>query len=185
MELKNTSQGFGVITKFFHWLIAIAFLLQFFWVYWKRYMLPEGSKLGGVFIGQLHKPIGALILIVGLMALIWRHRNIRPEYPPLMPAWEKTAAKITHIALYFLILLFPISGILMSTYAGYPIKFWGFYQLPLFLEKNKEMGTFFYNIHEILGYITMGVIGVHIGAALKHHFISKDNILTRMLPWGK
>lgn len=184
MELKNTPQSFGLITKLFHWVIGIAFLLQFYWVYWKRLVLPKGSDLATVYIRQLHKPIGALILLFGLMALIWRHMNTRPEYPPLMPTWEKVAAKIVHVCLYLLILLFPISGILMSTYSGYPIDFWGIYQLPLFLEKNKAMGGFFYDIHEILGYLSAAVITIHIGAALKHHYISKDNILKRMLPWG-
>jgi len=69
----------------------------------------------------------------------------------------------------------------MSSAAGYPPNFFGWYQIPMFISPNKEIADYFFNIHSISGYTLMILVGLHVLAALKHHFINRDGILKRML----
>jgi len=70
----------------------------------------------------------------------------------------------------------------MSTAAGYPPSFFGLFQFPQFIAKNAAIAHFFFNVHEVTGYIIIALVIIHTAAALKHHFTDHDNILKRMLP---
>lgn len=182
MGFKNTESRYGVIAKTLHWLIAILILVQFYLVYWKQWVLPEKSAIANFYINGLHKPIGVVVLLLAICAVTWKVNNRKPGYPPNMPTWEKQSAIFVQSVLYLTLFAMPISGLIMSTAAGYPPNFFGLYQFPQFLQKNNIMAQFFFDVHEITGYLIVALLVLHIGAALKHHFIDKDNILTRMLP---
>ena len=81
--------------------------------------------------------------------------------------------------------LMPLSGYLMTLYAARTINFFGIYTIPVLISKNGKIAGFFHDFHEYVSFVTLFLIVLHIGAAFKHHFIEKDNVLTRMLPFGK
>ena len=87
-----------------------------------------------------------------------------------------------HHMLYMLMFLNPLSGWLMSSAKGFQTVWFGILPIPDLLEKNKELGDLLLIVHVSLNYLFIAVLVGHIGAALKHHFIDKDDILTRMLP---
>ena len=185
MLIKDTTEKYGIITKTLHWTIAILVFGQYYSIFWKRYVLPEKSELGIFYIRNLHKPLGVCLLTLGVFFLAWRVLNARPKFPPHSPKWERYAAKTVHGLLYTTIILMPLSGMVMSIAGGYPISMFGYFEIPMFLETNKALSRLCHEIHEITSFIVIGLIVIHISAALKHHFFEKDNVLVRMLPFCK
>ncbi|HEV2524331.1 MAG TPA: cytochrome b [Gammaproteobacteria bacterium] len=182
MEFKNSESRYGVISKVFHWSIALLILVQFYLVYWKSWVLPEKSAIANFYINGLHKPIGVVVLLLAIFAVTWQVNNRKPSYPLNMPNWEKQSALFVQSVLYLTLFAMPISGLIMSTAAGYPPSFFGLFQFPQFIAKNKLIANVFFDIHAITGYIIIALVILHVAAALKHHFIDRDNILKRMLP---
>jgi cytochrome b561 len=99
-----------------------------------------------------------------------------------MPRWERTAALAVHWLLYALIFLVPLSGWLMSSATGFQTVWFGVVPLPDLIGKDKELGRLLLDVHERLNYLMLVLVGGHIVAALKHHFIAHDRILALMIP---
>ena len=100
-----------------------------------------------------------------------------------MKNWEKFAAESVHYLLYVLIFAVPVSGWLMSSSMGFQTVWLGVLPLPDLVGKNKELADVLHEVHEMLNYLMLGLVFAHVGAALKHHFIERDDILVRMVPF--
>lgn len=176
MQIKNTATHYGLFSIIFHWVLAILVIgLLGLGLYMTSLdPSPARSKLYA-----LHKSVGFIILVLGLIRIIWRIINITPILS--MPWWEKTAALIVHWAFYILVLAMPLSGWLMSSAAGYPVSFFGLFNLPNLIEKNDYWRHFFADAHEVLSTILIVLIVIHVLATLKHHYYDKDNTLSRIL----
>ena len=129
-----------------------------------------------------HKWLGVTIFALVLVRIVWRLSHVAPPLPPSMPAWQRQIAAGLHGLLYLLMLALPLSGWLMSSAKGFQTVWFGVLPIPDLLGKNKETGDLLQSVHMSLNLLFVAVIAGHIGAALKHHFIDKDDILTRMLP---
>jgi cytochrome b561 len=99
-----------------------------------------------------------------------------------MSQLQQVAATIFHFALYALMFLIPLSGWLMSSAKGFQTVWFGVLPIPDLLPKDKVVGDALKEVHETLNKLLIGVIVVHVIAALKHHFIDKDDVLKKMLP---
>jgi cytochrome b561 len=182
MPLKNTKTKFGSITKLLHWLIAILFILQYYLVYRRPYFPKDApEKLQYIL---LHKSVGVLVLCLALLMLIWRQVGNRPTMPP-MNRLMHFVANATHVSLYFVMLFMPISGIWMSIFGGRAVSFFGLFSLPMIVSKNEGLSQILYTAHLRCAYFVMAIVGLHLLAAFYHHFIKRDNVLTRMLPFSK
>lgn len=179
MLIKNTSEQYGAISKFFHWSLVLLVLIQFYLIFQAQFF-PKDSPIVGFLIGNVHKPIGMLVLLLAILSYCWRIMNIKPGFPLDMPHWEKIAATIVHNLLYLCLIVMPITGLIMSVAAGRPPNFFGLYQVPQFLAENKTLSDNFFNLHRITAIVLISLIGIHILAALKHHFIDRDTVLKRM-----
>jgi len=179
LPLKNTSERFGWIALLLHWVMAIMIIG----------MLCLGLYMAGLRLSMeklkligWHKEIGACVLGLVAIRLIWRLVNIIPPLPESMPMWQRLAAHASHYALYGFMFTMPVSGWLMSSAAGFPVSVFGWFTLPNLINQNEEARKLFLSIHTWLSYALIATIAAHIAAALYHHFITKDNILRRMLP---
>jgi cytochrome b561 len=181
MLIRNTSTEYGFVSKFFHWGIALLFLIQYFLIFWKTYFLPPKSAIANFFIAGLHEPIGIITFIFAVLTISWRLMNVKPIFPLDMPSWERFSARSVHLLLYLVMLVMPLSGLLMTVAGGHPPSFFGLFQIPEFMAPNKALSGFLWGIHESTAYAIVVLVGVHILAALKHHFIDRDNVLKRML----
>lgn len=182
MSIKNTQNTYGIISKFFHWTLMTLVFLQFYFILWANYILPEKSPLVGFYIGKLHKPFGMLTFIFAVLAILWRLFNDRlPRFPLSMSSFEMIAARFVHFSLYLCLILMPLSGLVMSVAAGKPPNFFGLYQVPMFIEKNDNLSQFFFDVHAVLGVTLIVLIVLHVLAAFKHYFINRDQVLQRML----
>jgi cytochrome b561 len=182
-QFFNTEEKFGCISRWLHWSLAILVVVQVLTIgiKWVLDLDPSNKAIGGFLIRELHKPLGVLILILGVISLIWYFSNIHPKLPENIPIWQKVVARLTHLFLYFGILIMPLSGIIMSAAAGYPVDFFHLGTITLGFHKNPDMAKQFFHVHEITGMVLGALILLHIMAALKHHFVNKNNVLTRML----
>jgi cytochrome b561 len=133
-------------------------------------------------IYSYHKWVGVTIFLLALTRLLWRVTHAAPAMPDSVPRWQQALAGATHMLLYLLIVAIPVSGWLMSSALGFQTVYLGVLPLPDLLEKDKVLGEQLRFVHMFLNYTLAALVLVHVGAALKHHMIDGDEILTRMLP---
>lgn len=130
----------------------------------------------------LHKATGIVILLLTLARIGWRLTWTMPDWPATMSSVQRAVARITHGLLYFLMLAVPITGWIMSSAGKYPISIYGLFDWPkLPVAKGSALAEAAHEGHEVLGLLMAALVVLHIGAALHHHFVMKDNILRRML----
>jgi cytochrome b561 len=129
---------------------------------------------------EIHINCGLIILGITIARLFWRIFNPAPPLLPL-PQIQMTAAKLAHLGLYGLLLALPLCGWLMVSAFGHPPIFLNLLELPGLLSKDRGNAILLKEAHEWLAYLLAGLVGLHAGAALAHHYIIKDATLTRML----
>lgn len=134
---------------------------------------------------DMHKSIGISILMVMVLRVIWRRMNDVPDLPPETSSTQKMLARLHHQVLYVALLLMPISGFIGSKAGGHKAMWFGFFDMPDFFGKIDPLNWWAEMFHTIVSYVILVLIAVHILAALQHHFILKDNVLRRMLPFGR
>lgn len=128
-----------------------------------------------------HKSIGITIFALTSVRLTWR--ALRPPPPPVtMPAWQQRASKLSHAALYALLLLIPVSGYLYSSATGVQVVWLGVLPLPDLVPKDKPLADGLKIVHVTLNSLLVALVCVHVAAALRHHFVDRDSVLARMLP---
>lgn len=175
--LKNSAHTYGSVAKVFHWFL---FLMLTFSIVMGNILaaMPKGAEK--LQASGMHKSFGVILLILILLRLAWRLINETPEPADGTTGVQAFLAKAMHWILYILMFAQPLSGILMSQAGGFPVSFFGIFELPLILEKNIELAKFFRGMHGTVWILLVtGAVG-HAGAALHHHFVRKDNVLKQM-----
>ena len=180
--LKNTLNAFGSVSKLFHWAIALLVCAKFYWV-WSPNFISISDVIKTQYV-LLHKSLGVTILVLALLFMLWRMVTLRPS-DPSQPYWKYILAKIVHYSLFILLLAMPVLGYLMSAADGRAVNFFGLFDLPNLISPNPHMADLYFQAHSILGYVFAVLIGLHVAAALHHHFIVKDDVLRKMLPFIK
>lgn len=181
MALRSDDSRWGTGARFFHWLMALAILGNGIFGLWMTGLAPSLSKIN---IFALHKSIGLTVLALFLLRLAWRMGDRRPPDEPA-PAWQRRAAHVTHGLLYVLIVALPVSGWVFNSAHGYPLQWFKLFNLPPLVAKDDQLMHVAVLVHEYLFYVLLLVLIAHVGAALWHHFILRDNVLRRMLPFGR
>jgi cytochrome b561 len=164
--------------KLLHWLMA-ALIIGLFAVGLLMGDLPKGDLRGTVY--GLHKGFGVIVLALLAVRLASRLKGGVPDLPPAMGQGERMVAKWGHVALYALMALVPVAGILMSQSGGHPVAVMG-WTLPTLVGKDEGIHEIFEEAHEVLSWTMAAIVAGHVLAALRHHFALKDGVLTRMLP---
>jgi cytochrome b561 len=165
--------------KGLHWLMAVLFFGMLGLGFYMQGLPLSPDKLK---LYSWHKWVGVTVFLLALFRIAWRVTHQPPALPSSMPRLMQIAAHAGHHMLYMLMFLIPLSGWLMSSAKGFQTVWFGILPIPDLLEKNKLLGDLLQTVHVSLNYLFIAVLIGHIGAALKHHFIDKDDILTRMLP---
>src|SRR5690606_31196041 len=173
---RNSSSHYGSISKILHWLL---FILMAGLVVSGLAAEEFGEDLEKVVMG-LHIAAGAVVLLLVLIRLLWRATNPVPALPATAQPWENLLARLTHFALYVLMLAQPLSGVLMMQFKGYPIDVFGLFSIPPLVAKDKATGHLFEEMHEVLWILLALLVALHVAAALYHHFIRNDDVLRRM-----
>lgn len=172
------TQSYGVVAIAFHWLLALA-IVGAFGV--GLYMSDLPFSMTRLKLYNWHKWAGVTILALSALRLLWRLFNKPPADLP-MPAWQASAAHLTHGLLYALFFAVPLAGWAYSSAAGFPIVWFGVLPLPDFVSPDKALAETLKTTHKLLAYGLAALVLAHVAGALKHHFIDRDGLLLRMLP---
>jgi len=175
--LKNTQNRFGLIAILIHWLMAFMLI---FMVTLGLYMVRLPVSVQKLKFFGWHKEWGIVVFMLVIVRLMWRWFNSLPSLHQL-PRWERVSARGVHIAFYIFMVLIPVSGWLITSFAGLPVSFFGWFLLPNLGAPNPALQLFFEQVHQWLAYALIFAFCLHVGAALKHYFINKDDIMQRML----
>ncbi|HET7809350.1 MAG TPA: cytochrome b [Steroidobacteraceae bacterium] len=182
MTFRNTTRSWGFLSKALHWLIVLLILNQ--WIIAERaHSLPKGPAL----IQALwwHKSFGITILMLAVIRLAWRLMNPVPDLRAETRPWERVLARVSHVLLYALIFAMPLSGWMMSSARNFPVSWFGWVQLPDLVGADPRLYERLNDLHELLFKVLVAVAALHAAGALKHHFIDRNDVLRRMLPFGR
>ncbi|WP_028313092.1 cytochrome b [Derxia gummosa] len=178
----NDNRGYTAIAKLLHWLVALLIVLAFG-------LALVMTDIPGITPTKLkyfnwHKWLGVTVFGLACLRLIWRLFNEPPALPAHMKPWEKLVAHGGHLALYFFIFAVPFVGYLYSLAAGFPVVYLGVLPLPVIIGPDPALKPVLKEAHELIAWAMAFVVAGHAAAALKHHFIDRDDVLRRMLPGG-
>lgn len=162
-----------------HWLIALIIVATFPVGLYMADLALSPAKLR---IFSYHKWAGVTVFLLALVRVLWRATHAAPPLPAGMPRWQQLAAHGTHYLLYLLLFAIPLSGWLMSSAHGFQTVYFGILPIPDLLTKNKVLAEQLELVHKLLNFTMAGLVAVHAAAALKHHFLDRDDVLVRMLP---
>ena len=161
-----------------HWLIATAIFCTFLLGLYMADLPVSPWKLR---LYSYHKWIGVTIFALVIARTAWRLTHPAPALPTI-PAWQRVAAHTSHVLLYLLTLAVPITGWLFSSAAGFQTVYLGVLPIPDLIAKNKPAADALKAAHWYLNLTMLMVVVMHVAAALKHHFVDRNDVLARMLP---
>ena len=179
LSAKNEKDRYGRVSRLFHWTIAILFISLIPMGIFSS-MIPEETSYRNAYY-VVHKTIGVTVFLLVIFRLIWNKISKRPALDNTLTSTEKKLAHRAHNILYFMLLVIPITGFMMTSYHGYGTFFF-FWELPPLWEQS--------NVYQIWGgfhkyllpYIVYIILGAHVLGALKHQFIDKhDSAFKRMV----
>ena len=174
--LLNNKEGYGVVSRWIHWFSAL--LIVCLIVIGFQMSSMENSDVKYLLYGY-HKQWGVVAGMLIFVRLIWLSNN--PQVEAFKDAkWRMRCAVITKKMLYFFMIAYPISGVIMSMAGGHGINFFGF-QLPQFVEENAEIAGMMHGLHNAMSWAFVMVITLHLSAALFHSHRLKDGLVSRML----
>ncbi|WP_242128438.1 cytochrome b [Sphingobium sp. Sx8-8] len=167
---------YSSVARALHWITAILIFFNLF-LGFAHDALPREWK-----VMPVHKSVGLTVLALTVARLLWRLAHRAPPLPPEMPGWEKGVAHATHFLFYAFMLLMPLSGWIMVSAGDRPLNWFFLFDVPKFaVSKGDAIVGLSGEGHEVMAFAWAALIGVHILAALRHHFILKDGVLRRMI----
>lgn len=181
MNMLNTETRWGLVSQCFHWLMFLLILGAWFAVE-SHEDFPKGSDERLQWM-LLHKSLGVSVFFLVWLRIGARLAQVTPK--ELGAGVMALVSKLVALGLYGLMIAMPVTGMLVSWYAGKPVAWFGVFELPALVGESEELAETFEEIHETGFGLLLFLLALHVAGALKHHFIAKDDVLKRMLPWGK
>lgn len=191
MAITNTTENYGSVAKYIHWIIALLFLCSYLTVYYRHWFTDKDTPENWLSL-QLHLSIGISILALVLLRIIWRISNTTPSPEPGSPLAHK-AAKLGHYALYAIMIISPVTGYIGT---GVQTEYFFLFDIAKFEDTQlfnsviqnglgmtfKEFEEPIDKIHkEFLGeYLVWLLILGHTLAALYHHIVKQDRTIKKM-----
>jgi cytochrome b561 len=169
------------VTQALHWIIVILVAVQVF-LGITGADLPIGMER--LITLSRHKSLGMTIFALMLARLAWRLANPAPALPETIPLIERRLARAVHWTFYGLLLVMPVVGWISSSASNLTVSWFGLFTFPDLVGTDPELAKLAKAIHRSLARILLVLITLHAWAALRHHFVLKDNVLVRMLPWN-
>ena len=170
---------YAPVLRRLHWLMAVLIALGYLLIE-QRGIFPRGSD-GRAAMFQGHYWVGISIFCLAAWRLLARRRHGAPAITPALPAAQALLSTLTHVALYAFFIVMPLLGLATAWTDGKSVLI-PFTQvaIPPLLVENRELAHTLEDLHGQIGEIFYWVIGLHIVAALFHHFVRKDDTLARM-----
>ena len=181
MSLKNPSDRWGGVSQLLHWT-TVVLILAIAYIGLTMGDLPNGPDKIRTY--ALHKSIGLTILALVVLRVLWRLYAGAPRPVPGSPRWQERIASLTHFGIYVLLFAMPISGWVLNSSAGYPLQWFGLFNLPDIVGESHDLHEAAEAAHELMFWLLALMVAAHAGAAFYHHLFQQDATLARMLPRG-
>ena len=173
---------YGATAKWLHWLVGVIAIV----------MLIAGRTLESLPLDErtqiimVHSGLGTLVLLLMLVRLAWRRTHRPPPLPDGMSANQVRLSHWMHRALYVLFILQALFGIGQAMFlSDYEVVAFGFLNYSAMAGDDAGLARVFHVLHGVNSVLLSVLVLGHIGAALYHHFVQKDSVLRRMLPFGR
>ena len=176
---KKPINSFNKTAILLHWGIAFLIMAQFL-IGLDMVDIPKGPESSRPFWFNTHKSIGIVLGCLILFRLYWRLRSGVPESPAESPSWERIAARLSHMVLYYCMILMPTSGLVGSLFSKYDLVFIGI-KIPKLLEHDPLIKELMTITHQCTAYFFLTIICIHVLAAVKHMVIDCDGVFERMM----
>ena len=171
----------------FHWVMAALILFQIGWGFWTDWMMPGGDK---VLAYQVHSAAGLPVLVLAMLRIAWRLLITDPYNDADTQGWQTTIAHVTANLFYLTFLTLPLSGWVMwsSVASPGPLYVGGVLPWPQVPLEGLDVATRFAvldlaeDVHSPSVILLLVLIPAHVGAALKHHFWDRHDVLRGILP---
>lgn len=178
--MKN-STTYNMPTILMHWLVALLIAATFPIAWIMVDMQDDSPEQLALF--ALHMSIGVSILVLAILRLLNRLLSGVPAAPANTSAIVNKLSSVIHFGLYALMFIVPLTGWVMSSAGGHPVVFFGIWTLPDIVVQDDGLRETMEELHETVANVLLGLIALHTAAALKHHFMQRDDVLARMLPF--
>jgi len=192
MSMNGSQTRYGAVAMSLHWLIALFLITNIaLGLYFADLPRSDPDKF---LLAQTHISIGLTVLVLSLVRVGWRLVNPVPPLPAGMSPLLGFAARAVQFLLYVLIIAIPLSGWAMvsSSPLGLPTQYFGLFPWPNLpfladLPRAAKMHYVhqFHPMHTLLAWTAIVLVPVHVAGALYHHYVRRDDVLTRMMPAGR
>lgn len=172
--MHDTKKEYGAFSKVMHWLVGLT-IIGLLIAGFVMINMPKSNLKWQIY--AIHKATGISLIAFACIRIIWRIKQSSPELPNKYPKWQKIAARSTHGLLYILSIAMPFSGWVMSMAANHIPTWYGLFQLRLPIAQSKVLANLAAQTHEILAWVIIVLLTLHIAAA-----VANRSILKRMLP---
>jgi cytochrome b561 len=179
MTYGTRTDHYPATSKLLHWLVALC-VLATAPVAISMTRIAEGPTRDMLY--NFHKSLGVTILILMILRLINRLAVGAPIADPGIEPWQKAVSSFVHTTLYVLLLAMPVVGYIANSAFGAATPFFGLFELPAIVGKDEALAATLFYIHGWVGWIVILLVLTHVGAALYHYLVRRDNVLQRMLP---
>ncbi len=180
--LGNNATSYGGLSKFLHWAMALIILGLIALGLYMTGLDKEDLSRGEIF--ALHKSFGVIAFVLIVVRLIWNRISPPPPLPAALQGIERLLPHTVVALLYLLMIIVPLSGMAMSQFGGHEISVFGFYQLPMLVSENKDLGGIASTVHEYSSWAILALVVLHAAGAAKHRKNDpggEKDILSRML----
>ena len=176
--LMDSTRNYTRTAIALHWLLALMIPAQI-GLGW--YMLSVEKEPGSETLFALHISIGLTIALLLALRVVWRAANRPAALPANVASWEVKAARLSHLSLYLLMILLPVTGYLGTSFRGDAVSYFGV-ALPGWAAKNDSLKEQFFTVHGVIAWVLVGLVAVHVLGAFKHLLKDRDGVFERMWP---
>lgn len=173
---SNKNWHYDTITKVLHWMIAFL-LIGLVSLGWYMMSIEDQPNSGWYF--NLHKSFGLIAAMLIFFRFIWRFTHVPAPLPSSVPHWQTLLSRAIHLLLYVCMLIMPITGFIGASFSKYGVNFFGV-ELPNWVNQRHAVSEQFFEVHAVVAWILVGLVALHILAAMKHLVINRDNVFQRM-----
>jgi cytochrome b561 len=177
--LRNTENGYGLIAKLFHWVMAVL-IIGLIALGWYMVGLTYYDPLYHDTL-TWHRSLGVIVMVLIVVRLGWMLVDRRSKASASLTPFEAIASRIVHGVLIVLMVVMPVSGYLISTEAGDPVSVFGLVSVPAVIDVSDQLRDLATAIHYYSVYGAAILVALHAVAALKHHLVDRDETLRRMI----
>ena len=176
----STRVSYNMLSKLFHWTVLVLLIGQFALVWASQLAFRSEFRDVGMGLLDLHKTFGLTLLAVVAARLLWRWVGGLPAWAGGVTDWEKITIRFLERWLYTLLIILPAIGVAYSVASGFPVHFFGYFTIPVLMNRDPVLANLAWIAHMLLGYALVALIALHLGFVLRRRIFEDPTYLRRM-----